>query len=201
MADATTDAARAEWRTIDELAGLVGAYCWVEHRIFELTGAWATRPGVSEEADAAGGAELRVFWAATSRRHGALAARWAERLPVRAGVDAAALVTAPAGPLAGALGTLAAEPDPGARTDALVGSVLPLLATVYGAHLGTASPVSEGPVMEVLVEARRESAAEVRGGTAILGAFPPGSEGAARLRAGIEQAFEGTGVFPAVRPS
>ncbi len=47
--------------------------------------------------------------------------------------------------------------------------MLPLLAEVYGAHLRAASPVSEGPVMEVLVEARRESAAEIRGGTAILG--------------------------------
>ena len=195
MADAATG---ADWRTIDQLAGLVGAYCWVEHRIFELTGAWATGPS---GAGTAGEAELRVFWAAASRRHGALAGRWAERLPVRAGVDAAALVAAPAGPLRGAFGTLAAEPDPGARAHALVGAALPLLAAVYGAHLETASPVSEGPVMEVLVEARRESAAEVRGGTAVLGALVEVSEGAARLRAEIERAFEGTGVFPAVRPS
>ena len=49
-----------------------------------------------------------VWCAGVSRRHGLLAARWAERLPVRAGVDAAALVTAPAGPLAEALDALAA---------------------------------------------------------------------------------------------
>ena len=129
-------------------------------------------------------AELRVFWAAASRRHGALAGRWAERLPVRAGVDAAALVAAPAGPLAGALEALASEPDPVARTDALVGAVLPLLAEVYGAHLRAASPACEGPVMEVLVEARRESVAEVRGGTAILGGAPgQGSDVACGLRA------------------
>ena len=97
---------------------LVGAYGWVEHRIFQLTGAWASAP--SEGADAAPGPELRVWCAAVSRHHGELAGRWAERLPVRAGVDPAALVVAPAGPLAGALDALAAEPDRRAAVAALV---------------------------------------------------------------------------------
>ena len=197
MPDAATGDARGEWRGIDGLAGLVGTYCWVEHRIFELIGRWATGPGGTDE----GEAELRVFWAAASRRHGALAGRWAERLPVRAGVDRAGLVTAPAGPLAGALETLAAEPEGLVRAEALVGAVLPLLRGAYEAHLRAASPVSEGPVMEVLVEARRKSAAEIRGGQAILGALPEGPEGGEKLRAEIERAFEGTRVFPAVRPS
>jgi hypothetical protein len=87
------------------------------------------------------------------------------------------------------------------RAEALVGAVLPLLRGVYEAHLRAASPVSEGPVMEVLVEARRKSAAEIRGGQAILGALPEGPEGGEKLRAEIERAFEGTRVFPAVRPS
>ena len=34
------------WRGIDELAGLVGAYSWVENRIFGLSGAWASGPGM-----------------------------------------------------------------------------------------------------------------------------------------------------------
>ena len=91
MPESATDEG-STWRTIDELAALVGAYCWIEHRIFEVTGAWATgsRPADDDVA------ELRVWAAATSRRHGTLAGRWAERLPVRAGVDAAALVEAPA---------------------------------------------------------------------------------------------------------
>jgi len=195
--DAETGDARGEWRGIDGLEELVGTYCWVEHRIFELTGRWATGPGGTDEDEA----ELRVFWAAASRRHGALAGRWAERLPVRVGVDPAGLVTAPAGPLAEALETLAAEPEGMVRAEALVGAVLPLLRAVYETHLRTASPVSEGPVMEVLVEARRESAAEIRGGQAILGALSEGPEGGEKLRSEIERAFEGTCVFPAVRPS
>ncbi len=39
------DAGPRAWRGIDELAGLVGAYCWVENRIFEVSGAWATDGG------------------------------------------------------------------------------------------------------------------------------------------------------------
>ena len=37
-----TEGATTTWRGIDELAELVGGYCWVEKRIFESAGAWAT---------------------------------------------------------------------------------------------------------------------------------------------------------------
>ena len=30
----------APWRGIDELARVVGAYCWVEGRVFALSGGW-----------------------------------------------------------------------------------------------------------------------------------------------------------------
>ena len=41
----------ADWRTIDELAALVGAYCWVEHRIFELTRGLGDRAGTGRTGD------------------------------------------------------------------------------------------------------------------------------------------------------
>jgi hypothetical protein len=187
------------WRRIDELAELVGAYCWVEHRIFELTGAWATGPRAAE--DPSVGGELRVWCAAASRRHGALAGRWAERLPVRAGVDPAELVRAPEGPLAEALDAMAAEPNDVVRFGALVETVLPRVGGVYGAHAGSASPVSEGSVLEVLVEAQRELAAEIRGGRALLEGLAGASGQGREIRAAIERAFDATRVFPAVRTS
>jgi hypothetical protein len=197
VAEAAPDVA-PPWRRIDELAELVGVYCWVERRIFELSGAWAAGPRALEDPSARG--ELRVWCAAASRRHGELAARWAERLPVRAGVDRVELVRPPPGPLAGALEALATEPDGMVHFGALVETVLPRLQGVYEAHLHAGSPVSEGSVLEVLVEARRELAGEIRGGRALLG--PPGSsEAGQRLRQEIERAFDATGVFPAVRPS
>ncbi len=198
MAEAAPGAAPA-WRGIDELAELVGAYCWVEHRIFELTGAWAT--ATVDGGDTAVAAELRVWCAAASRRHGALATRWAERLPVRAGIDPAELVRAPAGPLPGALDTLAAGPDGLLRAGALVATVLPRVGGVYEAHLRTGSPVSEGSVLEVLVEARRELAGEIRGGRALLEGLAEASGQGRGLGAEIERAFDATRVFPAVRPS
>ena len=187
------------WRGIDELAELVGAYCWVEHRVFELAGAWAS--GGAGGGDVARSAELRVWCAAASRRHGALAARWAERLPVRAGVDPAELVRAPAGPLAGALEALAGGSEGLGHVGALVATVLPRVGGVYGAHLGSASPVSEGSVLEVLVEARRVLAGEIRGGKALLEGLPGAAEQGARLGEAIERAFDATRVFPAVRAS
>jgi len=198
VAEASSGVAPA-WRPVDELAELVGSYCWVEHRIFELTGAWATGP-MPPEGPSAGG-ELRVWCAAASRRHGALAERWAERLPLRAGVDPAELVRAPDGPLAGALEALAAEPSGVVRFGVLVDTVLPRVAGVYGAHRRSGSPVSEGSVLEVLVEAQRELAAEIRGGRALLEDLGGASGQGRAIREAIERAFDATRVFPAVRTS
>ncbi len=186
------------WRTIDELAALVGAYCWLEHRIFEVTGAWATAPG-AVDGDVA---ELRVWSASTSRRHGALAGRWAERLPVRAGVESAALVTAPDGPegLAEAFGELATTKELAVGVAALVETVLPWVGGVYGSHLAVATPVSEGSVMEVLAEARREGSAEIEGGRSLLGRLPKAGKPSGHLGEPFKRALATKGVSPAVRP-
>ena len=182
---------------------MVGAYCWTEQRLFAITGEWATAPRAD---DAAGGAaELRVWCAATSRRHGALATRWEERLPRRAGVDAADLVTAPSGPLAPRLERLAVGPDLRRSVAALVEGVLPALDAVYSTHMRAASPVSEGPVLEVLAGAHREVSAEIRGGRTLMRGLgeglDEGSDGYAKFGEFFERVFNQTGVFPAVRPS
>ena len=186
------------WRGIGELAGLVGAYCWVENRIFEFSGTWAS--GADEDATADLDPALRVWCAGVSLRHGALASRWAERLPVRAGVDPGALVTAPPGPLAGALDALAARPAP-VGVAALIGAVLPGLLGVYGSHLRTASPVGEAPVLEVLAEAQRALGGEVRSGRLLLEGSPEGLTRDGALEQSVKRAFEATHVFPADSPS
>jgi hypothetical protein len=135
----------AAFRSIDELAERCGGYCWVEQCLFEVTGAWAC-----EEADPG----LRVFLSSFSRQHGLLAAEWYDRLPVRAGVDRAALVKPPAGPLQDAFDMMVAQPDLAAQVAMLVGSVLPHIMASYEEDLAQASPVSEGPVMAVLGRAR-----------------------------------------------
>jgi hypothetical protein len=187
-------AATTEWRDIGELAELIGAYCWVENRIFGVTGAWATGPGDGLTP------ALRVWCAGVSRRHGLLAERWVDRLPVRAGVDRGALVVAPAGPLAGALDALAAAPA-AVGVAAVVHVAFPRLQAVYARHGRTGSPVSEGPVLDVLMAARLELEAEIGGGRGLLEGAGEGLTRDEALESGLERAFAGTGVFPAVPPS
>jgi hypothetical protein len=186
------------WRGIDELSGLIGTYCWVENRIFELSGAWATASG---SPGAGLPPALRVWCAGLSRRHGLLAARWAERLPVRAGVDRAALVCAPPGPLAEALHALAAASDARAGAASMVEAVLPRLQAVYEVHERTATPVNEGSVLEVLAGAHRDLAAEIGGGRTLLEGPADGLTRDAALSAQVERAFAETHVFPAVPAS
>ena len=120
---------------------------------------------------------------------------------MRAGVDPVGLVRAPAGPLAGAFEALAGGSEGLGHVGALVATVLPRVGGIYRAHLGSASPVSEGSVLEVLVGARRELAGEIRGGKALLEGLPEAAGQGRTLGDAIERAFDDTRVFPAVRPS
>jgi len=128
-----------------------------------------------------------------------LAGRWAERLPVRAGVDPAALVTPPEGPVAAALEELAASHmKPGFGV--LVETVLPWVGGVYECHLAAAIPVAEASIMEVLVEARREGLAEIRGGRALLGRSPRAGTPSRHLAEVFKRSFTPERVTPAARP-
>jgi hypothetical protein len=184
------------WRGIDALAALVGHYAWLEWRTFEVTGAWAAQ----REGDAA----VRVWCAAAARRHGELATRWAERLPVRAGVDAGALVQPPSGEVADALEQLGALDDVGAGTAVLVLGVLPRLGDLYRSHLVTASPVREGAVAEVLADASRIALGETRSGGIVVRNLGDGIDLASSpgdLVTVFERVFDNLRVFPAVRAS
>jgi hypothetical protein len=183
------------WRGIDALAALVGHYAWLEWRIFALTGAWAARG----EGDAA----VRVWCAAASRRHGRLATRWAERLPVRAGVDAGALVRPPSEEVADALEQLGLE-DVDAGTAVLVHGLLPRLADLYRSHLATASAVSEAAVADVLSDACRLAVGETRSGRFVVRNLGDGIDPAPApddLVTVFERVFDNLRVFPAVRAS
>ncbi len=192
---------RLVWRTIDELSELVGHYCWLENRIFEISGDWAGAPTTDDRPDDELHPALRVWCAGVSRRHGLLAGRWAERLPVRAGIDASALVAPPPGPLQGALVALEACRDDYTRVTVLAQAVLPRLQAVYAAHERAATPVNEGPVLEVLAAARRTAAGEVAGGRTLLEAPARGLTRDAALGPEIERALADMGVLPAVRTS
>ena len=84
----------------------------------------------------------------------------------------------------------------------LVGTVLPWVGEVYRRHAAGALPVSEAPVLEVLMEARRAVEGEIRGGGSLLekgGAEPLVT--ARTIVTILSQAFEEICVLPAVHPS
>jgi hypothetical protein len=198
------------FRTIAQLAERCGHYCWLEDRLFALTGQWASAPA----ADTAGAtrateAEVRVLCSEMSSWHGFAAAAWWDRLPVRAGVDAGALVVAPDGPITEALDLLAGEKDVLDAFDGLVDQILPALLAAYDTEYAHASAVCEAPVRALLGLVRPRIRHETEQGAALLRQAGTGdaapAEGAA---GGVEPARRlqrvlgaGIAIFPDVRAS
>jgi hypothetical protein len=205
------------FRTIDELALRCGHYCWLENRLFGLTGRWASDPGPGSET--AGRAvdptvaEVRVLLSEMSSWHGFLAGQWRDRLPVRAGVDAGALVVAPPGGVAEALDLLETVPSFALRLGGLVDPVLTGLLAAYDDEAGRASPVSERPVLGLLELARGQGRTELATASARAdraairhpeadAAAGPGSVDLSELRARLQRRLgAGRGIFPAARAS
>jgi len=129
------------WRSVEDLAERVGGYCWAEYRVFEVAGRWASRDG-----DPA----LRVTCSVLSARHAGFAGHWRDRLPVRAGVDAAALVRPSSDKVAGGFARLDEAADVALAASGLCTVVVPWLLATYEAHLAEASPVAEAPVIALL---------------------------------------------------
>jgi hypothetical protein len=196
------------FRTIDELAVRSGHYCWLEHQLFVCTGRWASAAWPDEpptRGPAAVEAEIRVHLSAMSSWHGFLAGQWRDRLPVRAGVDAAALVVAPSGPVAEAFDLLGAAPGLLAALGGLVDPVLPALGLAYEREATLLTPVSERPVMSLLDLARPGAAREMEAAGELWERAAPGGLEAQQVtdaRRGLQRLFEGNGgVFPAASAS
>ncbi len=200
------------FRTIGQLAERCGHYCWLEHRLFVVTGSWASAvaaAGAAPVASGPGEAEVRVVCSEMSSWHGFAAAAWRDRLPVRAGVDAGALVVAPAGPLSAALDLLVADGDLLGAFGGLVGQILPALLRAYDEDFVHASPVSEAPVRALLDLVRPRVHQEIERGSEALGHAGAGDGGPAQVapegadvRTRLQRVLGGeSGIFPAARAS
>jgi hypothetical protein len=152
----------------DVTAAIVGEYRWIETTLFSLLGAWVTEMPV---------AGVQVHLDAQSMRHAWHAELFADRLPVRVGVDpdaltrpspaSAALFAALDGievPAEGPGSTwLPADrvlpPRPGAlpRLAGLYRVVLPRLVTSYTRHLRVVSPVADAPLARALRLVQRDA--------------------------------------------
>jgi len=197
-----------EFRTIDDLAVRCGHYCWVEQQLFAWTGRWASAPAAAGSADGSTSAleaEFRVRFSALSSWHGFLAGQWRDRLPVRAGVDAAALIVPPSAPVAEAFELLGAQAGLRRALGGLADPVLPALGRSYDQEATLIAPVSEGPVMSLLDLARPAAERELEGVRELLArATPDGTEAqqVTDLRRGLQRLLTaGGGIFPAASAS
>ncbi|HVC15281.1 MAG TPA: hypothetical protein VND62_10530 [Acidimicrobiales bacterium] len=143
-----------------------GAYCWVERRLFELTGTWAAAPDLPDAA--------RVLCFEASAQHAWHAELWEARLPVLAGVDPEQL-TRPVGRTAS---TLLARLAPGAweGDDETAGRrflvglarvVLPLLLVSYREYGDGLAPVADGPAIRALTLVVRDEEEELAAAQAL----------------------------------
>jgi hypothetical protein len=126
---------------IEATARLLGAYAWVERRLFEVLGQLA-----------GGGDDPRVpaLLDAHSQEHAWHASLFAERIPRLPGVDPDAVTVSPS-PAVGDLLDALASADTGTDVVALLARVvLPRLVTGYRRHLDRASAASDGPVVRAL---------------------------------------------------
>jgi hypothetical protein len=142
-------ASGAQALTLEEQSRVIGAYQWIERRLFEVTGGWVASEPV---------AEARLIFDVYSQQHAWHAELWADRLPVLDGIDPATLTLPPSAEV-DRLVTLVAGGAPGQAPAAggtllrLVGLarvVLPRLVAGYGLHLRRAAPVADGPVVRSL---------------------------------------------------
>jgi hypothetical protein len=152
---------------LETTAALVGEYRWIETALYATLGAWVVDLPL---------AGVQVHLDAQSMRHAWHAELFADRLPVRSGVDpdaltrpspaAAALLAAmdgvePVGDGPGASWPPEGEavPRPGAlpRLAGLYRVVLPRLVTTYTRHLWVTSPVADAPLRRALTLVLRDA--------------------------------------------
>jgi hypothetical protein len=143
---------------LHQAARLLGAYCAIERRLFEVTGSMATEAGLPPE--------IQLFLDAMSSQHAWHAELWADRLPVIAAIDATALVVLP--PTVEEV--LRVVSDRG-QLEGLVGLfrvVLPRLVVSYSRHASQALPATDGPTMRALHLVVRDEADELVGGESLV---------------------------------
>ncbi len=136
--------------SLEQSARRMGAYRWIEERLFEALGAWSAL--VPEP-------EVKARLAAEAREHAWHAELWHERLPTAGDMTPDGL-TEPASGAVATLATALVDSEAEHQTiEKLVGTyrvLLPRLITDYSEHLGATSALSDGPIVRALRLALRD---------------------------------------------
>jgi hypothetical protein len=173
-----------------ETAELVGAYRWVEHSLFELTGSWARH---------ASSPRLALHYDEVSMQHGWHAELWLSRLPVLDSFDREAATV----PLGSALGEVfdlvtAGDSEPG-ETAAPVGDlarlcflyrvVVPRLLVSTRRHLHACSVASDRPTARALRLVLRDHVESWLAGESLL-EFTAGAAETASVLPALQEQLE-----------
>lgn len=144
--------------SLEQTAARLGAYAWLQERLFEVVGGWAAT--VPE-------AEVRVVLGVHADHHAWHARMWRERIPRVHIFDADALV-APAPGADAVVGALRAAEGTVERLAGAYRAVVPALVAAFGEHRRSASPLADGPVVRALELAGRDLVADWTEGDALL---------------------------------
>ena len=184
--------------TLTEAGALVGCYCWIERRLFALTGSW-----VQEMEDPA----TQIHLDEVSFQHAWHAELWAQRLPSLDGIDPESFVQEAETVLGPLLEGLGAGEDPGfievRRMSGLYRFLLPRLIAGYQHHLEAARVSSDAPLIRVLRLVLSDELESWQAGEALVQSLIKGSEGAAEaaavvqlLEGGLSELRAGIGLVP-----
>lgn len=140
--------------TFLESSRRLGAYLWIESRLYEVVGSWARE---------APEPEAKVLFDLLSSHHSWRADLWAGHMPRLKEIDLAELVRAPTPALEETLNWLEAPSETAGGVTPRGGSgeteslmiahgrvILPRLAAVYRRHLARTSPASDAPLIRSL---------------------------------------------------
>jgi len=172
---------------LPQAASLLGAYCAIERRLFEVTGAAAGDPEAHSE--------TAVLLSSLSAEHAWHAELWADRLPVLSSLNSAGLVVLPPD-LAAVFDDLSSA-GPLEQLSGLFRVVLPRLVSSYARHEASASPAAEAPTRRALLLVLRDETEEwVRGESLLEGLLttPQAVEEAGEAVIKLESRLVGAGV-------
>jgi hypothetical protein len=142
---------------LEASARLLGRYCWVEMRLFEMLGTWV--PDVPE-------LDSKLHLATQSRHHGEHAELWHGLVPTFEGEPAERYIEPPSAGFVVFLDAVAEPSGPGTTVEKLVGAhrvLLPHALATYERHLSGASGYADGPTARALqrvVSHERDESAE-----------------------------------------
>lgn len=163
---------------IEESARLLGAYAWIEGRLFEVLGALAADEPLAPAA---------VLFDAASQHHAWHSALFSERLPLLPGVEPSALSRSPGRAVSDALDRLAACTDSAGRLAVLARVLLPRLVTGYRRHLARARMWSDAPVIRALRLVLRDEVEAQLDAEALLEAHMAGPAGGVAAMAAVAE--------------